>query len=598
MKIKLFTNSGVFDRSVTLDGFTMTDHLTLSRAPLTALEAATKRYVDNFPYNLDVENIVGGPVAIERIASGITGDVTMYNGTQTVLKSVTAAGSYSRVTVSAKGQVITGVAPSADNAPPTLMFGEITGRPTQVSGYAADPTGYIHNTAGVDNTAFTGALTLYRPPTTGSELASYGYLTGRVSNAVVNYKLGEVVLKPNTVTQTGFLKANGGVLDKTTYAALYAIIGDTYSAIGGGAGGYMGQPWRQQYAFNPTDNGVSQVWTTATALPGTVTYSQAIVTNSRVYLLGGQINGAPSATVYTAPINADGTLGTWTTATALPGTVYYSQAIVTKNRVYLLGGVINGAFSSTVYTAPINTDGTLDTWTTATALPGTVADSQAIVTNSRVYLLGGQINGTASATVYTAPINTDGTLGTWTTATALPGTVTGSQAIVTKSRVYLLSGFINGAHSSTVYTAPINADGTLGTWTTATALPTTVTDSQAIVTNSRVYLLGGAINAAYSSTVYTAPINADGTLGTWTTATALPGTVAYSQAIVTKNRVYLLGGYNGVTSATVYTAPFAGGTNDYLTLIANNTIDTTTQFKLPDLSASSLGIYEYYIRAV
>jgi hypothetical protein len=72
-----------------------------------------------------------------------------------------------------------------------------------------------------------------------------------------------------------------------------------------------------------------------------------------------------------------------------------------------------------------------------------------------------------------------------------------------------------------------------------------------------------------------------------------------SQAIVTKNRAYMLGGYvNSSASPTVYTAPFAGGTNDYLTLIVDNTVDTTSQFKLPDLSANNDGIYEYYIKAL
>ena len=78
------------------------------------------------------------------------------------------------------------------------------------------------------------------------------------------------------------------------------------------------------------------------------------------------------------------------------------------------------------------------------------------------------------------------------------------------------------------------------TWTTGTSLPDTVADSQAIVTSSKVYLLGGLINGSYSSTVYTAPINSDGTLGTWTTGTSLPDSVAYSQAIVTSSRLYLL----------------------------------------------------------
>lgn len=92
----------------------------------------------------------------------------------------------------------------------------------------------------------------------------------------------------------------------------------------------------------------------------------------------------------------------WTTGTSLPGVLSWSQAIVTKSRVYLLGGY-NGSFVSTVYTAPINTDGTLGTWTTGTSLPGALSASQAIVTKSRVYLLGGHTGSSIVSTVYTAP---------------------------------------------------------------------------------------------------------------------------------------------------------------------------------------------------
>jgi N-acetylneuraminic acid mutarotase len=287
--------------------------------------------------------------------------------------------------------------------------------------------------------------------------------------------------------------------------------------------------------------------------------SQAIVTKKRVYLLGGRINNRVSATVYTAPINVDGTLGSWSTGPDLPGAVAFSHAVVTKNRVYLLGGYNNGIYSATVYTAPINVDGTLGSWSTGTSLPGPLTTSSAIVTKNRVYLLGGYVNGTPISTVYTAPINADGTLGAWSTGTSLPETVHGSQAIVTMNRVYLLGGYTGTSYLSTVYTAPINADGTLGVWTTGTPLPGTAVIPQAIVTKNRVYLLGGH----NSSTVYTAPINADGTLGAWSTGTSLPGTVVSSQAIVTKNRVYLLGGcINGSESSTVYTTLISKSLNN------------------------------------
>jgi hypothetical protein len=136
--------------------------------------------------------------------------------------------------------------------------------------------------------------------------------------------------------------------------------------------------------------------------------------------------------------------------------------------------------------------------------------------------------------------------------------------------VYLLGGYNDSSIVSTVYTAPINTDGTLGTWTTGTSLPGALHYSHAVVTKNRVYLLGGSNGSAPVSTVYTAPINTDGTLGTWTTGTSLPVVLYLSQAVVTKNRVYLLGGYEGSKAvSTVYTAPFAGGLNDYTDVVDN-----------------------------
>jgi hypothetical protein len=83
--------------------------------------------------------------------------------------------------------------------------------------------------------------------------------------------------------------------------------------------------------------------------------------------------------------------------------VYNSAAIVTSSRVYLLGGLLVAGLAS-VYTAPINPDGTLGAWETGINLPAVIYNSAAIVTNSRVYLLGGFTTAT-TATVYTAPIN-------------------------------------------------------------------------------------------------------------------------------------------------------------------------------------------------
>ena len=287
----------------------------------------------------------------------------------------------------------------------------------------------------------------------------------------------------------------------------------------------------------------------------------------------------------------------------MPGILSNSQAIVTKNRVYLLGGNIsNGVSTNIVYTAPINSDGTLGTWTTDVSLPLAIHAAQAVVTKNRVYLLSGINNTTYITTIYTAPINTDGTLGSWTTSGNIPGVLTSSQIAVTNNRIYLIGGYNGTTFVSAIYTAPINTDGTLGTWTTDTSLPSVLSHSESIVTKNKVYIFGGAIAGnTGTTTVYTAPINADGTLGPWTTGTALPSNLYLSQAIVTKNRVYLLGGYNGSAPvSTVYTAPLAEGLNDYSpyydgTIVPiDPIIPITNKFNIPDMTLTDInGVYHY-----
>ena len=102
------------------------------------------------------------------------------------------------------------------------------------------------------------------------------------------------IVRSGTTAPTGFLACDGSLLDTTTYADLYAAIGDTYS--------YQmnnGRPWQQQWMLNYTQSTDIQPWTTGTSLPGVLNVSQAIATNSRVYLLGGS-NGSAVSIVYTA----------------------------------------------------------------------------------------------------------------------------------------------------------------------------------------------------------------------------------------------------------------------------------------------------------
>jgi hypothetical protein len=640
MKIKLFTNSGIFDRSVVLEGFTMVGYLTLARLPMTANEAATKNYVDNFPYNLSVENITGGVVPIDKIADGIDGDVCLYNKTQVVLRPVGASGSYSRVTVNAKGQIIAGLPISQDNALPSLSFSEIKNRPTGVDGYTTNTTPYIRNTVGFQNTALSDNLTLSRAPTTEVEATTFGYLTSFASRTFGSQNVGDLAIKPNTVAHDKYLRTNGAWVERAVYPDLFALIGLTYSTSGGSGGeaGYAGQPWAQQGAFNDTDNSTSLGMGTAGSFPITIAHATPFVTKNRVYVVGGyqgpdtSSNTATINKVYTTTINSNGTLGSWAAASAFPISVASASVVVTKGYVYIFGGQSTMTFLpdsggetvlNSVYMAKINEDGTIGAWSKTTNLPFANSCQFMVVVKNYVYMIGGYNGSAYRSSIYRAPINSDGTIGSWVSAGSVPVAVSTVLSIisVTKTYVHIVLGNVR-------YSAAINADGTLGGWSTynpgfsVTGL-SGYQSAGIVSTQKRAYAIGGTgfqstwIGAgnggsvSYASgtqKVHSATINADGTMGSWTSAQSLPVRVGAQVVFVTSSRVYCIGGlvgygdvnnpikYFSITS-TIYYSGFGGGTNDYIALIVESGIDPTL-FKLPDWTAKNDGIYEYYIKAL
>ena len=552
MRIDLYEQGGYAGGGITENGGNISGPLVLAGNPSQTLEAVPKQYVDAYFYSLNANAFVAGTVNPARLPA-FTGDISKAEGSATfnLNNSGVVAGSYGKVTVNAKGIVTGGSQLSDDDIPSGIDWTKINAGtlPNTISGYG------IVDGVSVSGATLTGFLTLTQPPVQGTHTVSKQYVDGLVTSGGI--AVGDILRKPYSTTPAGFLKCNGGEVDKTTYSNLYSVIGDQYrqNTVPGN-----GKPWLQQYQINTTQSADITGWTTETSLPVGVTYSQSIVTKNRVYILGGGNDSSQTANVYTAAINTDGTLAAWVAGTSLPLGLNNAQAIIVRNRVYIIGGYSGTSSVANIYYAPINADGTLGAWVAGTSLPGPLSHSQAIITKNRIYLLGGKINITTSvSTVYTAPINSDGTLGAWSTGTALPVTMSVAQAAVTKNRVYLIG---NG---TSVYTAPINIDGTLGDWGTSTSLPSTISATQALVTKNRIYLLGSTNGTTSLSAVCSAPINIDGTLGSWGFGTPLPGGINSTQVIVTKNRVYLLGGYiMGVgVVATIYSAPINGGLNDY-----------------------------------
>ncbi len=444
----------------------------------------------------------------------------------------------------------------------------------------------------INNVTTYPKLSVLGAPTTPESVVNKDYvdsIIGGSSSAAV----GDIKISAISTTPTGFLRCNGGQVNKTTYSALYAAIGDDYLPtirVGNG------KPHQYQYPFNDSVYDVLTTWTTGTTLQATNAYASAFVTKNRVYLLGRYNGSSYSANIYTATINTYGVIGTWTTlGTSLPVSVAYAELVGYDGYLYLIGG-FNGSYLNTIYRAPINSDGTLGSWSLLSNLPFTSAQSQVVIIKNKIWIIGGYINGVRSNKTYYAELNSTGGISSWTEGLSIPATVSGHHVIVTKSRICVIGGYQNGVEGSDIYCGMTNKVGLITSWETMTPFPETISLGCVHTTSSRVYLLGGNASGVSSDKVYSAVINHDGSIGNWELFGILSGKTVGASLVVTNSSVYLLGGYvaGAVATKTIYKQLF-GGLNDYSQYYNLDVISINVDnFNLPDYSELEMyGIYTY-----
>jgi hypothetical protein len=299
-------------------------------------------------------------------------------------------------------------------------------------------------------------------------------------------------------------------------------------------------------------NASAVTWTAAPTLPGAVSgagvaFAQ-IGSAGYVYVVGGAgAGGAPVATVSYAVVASNGTLGAWTATTALPTALEFPAAVAATQRnsavlaagyLYVLGGATSasGTPVSTVYRAPINADGSLGgSWTTVTALPVPLRSVAGIIQYGSMYVIGGAAASSAVVTAYRSPIQLDGSLNSsWKTQGALPAARARFGFGALGLYLYIVGGESDAlapndtgpsaSRTSTVYFAMLNPStrDIATSWTaTTTALPAARSAHSAVFGSGNLLVTGGLYPGASTHTseqVY-APVNADGTLGTFATAT-------------------------------------------------------------------------------
>ncbi|MFB3895119.1 MAG: choice-of-anchor D domain-containing protein [bacterium] len=214
-----------------------------------------------------------------------------------------------------------------------------------------------------------------------------------------------------------------------------------------------------------------------------------------------------------------------------------------------------------VYMATINPDGTLGSWGIASpALPHGGNDCHAgAIYNGYIYDIAGECYDISSGgyfltnQVYYAKISTNGTIGTWTETTPVPVPNWFGNAVAMNGYMIFYGGATAWSLASNnitqnVYVAPINGDGTLGSWVLQTAqMPFPVYDSAGVSGGNRIFSIAGrTIDSVRIDTTYWAPF-ISGTLGAWVTDTNYISPSTYMPAAVGtaadgKQRIYCTGG--------------------------------------------------------
>ena len=327
--------------------------------------------------------------------------------------------------------------------------------------------------------------------------------------------------------------------------------------------------------------------------------------NNRMYLVGGRTGTTGYAsTTEIADINPNGTLGTWSTSTALPANLYGHSVKIYNDRIYVIGGAnsITGSPLTSVLYSKINSNGTLNSWVTASnAMPTgriNTGGDFATIWGGYLYISGGCTTTNASgyctstqSNTQVASINADGSIDIWSTMAGVTDARTGANIVAWRDKIYEIGGCTtqntttgdcNAAMIDTINYGDINQDGDASTVDQSVAsgtapcsggspvecnLPGTANIgnmlNSSFISNGYLYVVGGCTNNVCSTTsgnlAYVA-ISSTGQMskpavctggtyqgGTWcvNTTNAIAGGLAASSPVIFNNRVYLVGGLDG-----------------------------------------------------
>ena len=273
-----------------------------------------------------------------------------------------------------------------------------------------------------------------------------------------------------------------------------------------------------------TGPGVIGAWGVQTNYPVAMKEPYGFTDATHLYSFGGGTGAGVIADVYTSPLGGGGTLGAWTTQTALPAPRYQIVTLTDgAGFAYAMGGSTSGCCSGTnnCWSAAV-AGGAVGAWSVQTNLPGALAEHGGAYSGGYLFIAGGWNGGSPSNAVWSASA-AGGVVGAWNAQANLANPTTYLWLSACCGCLYSVAGLVGGGGTNNVYYAwPSN--GTISAWNATTSLPISVYESAAVCVDGYLYEVGGC--PCSTAAVYSAQILGGGGLGAWSSQTALPVVMA------------------------------------------------------------------------
>jgi hypothetical protein len=177
-----------------------------------------------------------------------------------------------------------------------------------------------------------------------------------------------------------------------------------------------------------------------------------------------------------------------------PARYAFQAALGTDNMLYVAGGQTADSVP-TVYDQVSRYDYTTNTWSNVAPLPVPLGQASIGAWNGKIYVAGGFIGGTSvtnALRIYDIATNT------WTSGANMPTSpgVEAAAGAVVNGKFYVMGGddFTNGLNSNFIYDIATN------TWSTGATLPDSRTNTYGTAYNGLIYVYGGVILPAFTTT--------------------------------------------------------------------------------------------------